>query len=290
MKTERQIALFGAKGRVGQAVSRLAKEQGIPITKVRWVETEFNQAVSNACRQLQETTGAIDIVFAGGLTDPAFGKQMLLRSNAEWPVRIIEATAFDTRFRYLTLGSVPELFAPLAAKNPYLSSKAALWQGIKTLSNNPIMKHRLVHLRGHTFYGAAPAPHSFLGQVYQSLLDGHSFSMSHGRQLREYFHFDDVSHSILALLSQPWGSCNEFNLSTGHPVYLSELAQTVFEYFNASENLHIGTITASSAENFDVKFPKSPAWLLGQPRPQIEGIINWLEILLDTAKSKNPDT
>ena len=120
------------------------------------------------------------------------------------PVSVIEATVDRRQFRYLTIGSVLETFSNLAADNRYLASKAALWARVEGHTTDPRFKGRMMHLRGHTFYGGAPAPHLFLGQIYESLRTGRPLRMSEGRQLREYAHVEDVASSIARLLARPW--------------------------------------------------------------------------------------
>ena len=141
------------------------------------------------------------IAFASGLTDPDASEADLMRANVAFPLRVIEATAGDLRFRYLTIGSALEGFAALATNNRYLASKAALGTRLCRLAGDLALDGRITHLRLHTLYGAAPALHSFLGQIYESLRMRRPFRMSEGRQLREYAHIADVARSICALFS-----------------------------------------------------------------------------------------
>ena len=135
----------------------------------------------------------MDIVFASGLTDPNAPEVELTLANVKRPVTVIEATIDRKQFRYLTIGSVLETFSSLAARNRYLASKAALWARIEDLTADPRLNGRMMHLRGHTFYGGPPASHLFLGQMYESLRTGRPLRMSEGRQLREYAHVEDVA-------------------------------------------------------------------------------------------------
>jgi nucleoside-diphosphate-sugar epimerase len=186
------------------------------------------------------------------------------------------------QLRYLTIGSVLETFSSLTASNCYyLASKAALWARIERLATDPRLDGRIAHLRGHTVYGGgAPAPHSFLGQMHESLRTGRPFLMSEGRQLREYAHVDDVARSIAALLARAWGGPAAIDLSTGEPVRLSELARAVFRAFDSEHLLQVGALPTPEGENLSAKFSRSPAWLLGRPRPAIEGIVQWSSDLL----------
>jgi nucleoside-diphosphate-sugar epimerase len=143
-----------------------------------------------------------------------------------------------------------------------------------------------MHLRGHTFYGGAPAPHLFLGQMYESLREGSPLRMSAGRQLREYAHVEDVATSIVALLGRDWARPETIDLSTGEPVRLSDLARAVFRAFDREELLQVGALPTPAGENLDLRFPRSPAWLLGQPRPPVDGIIEWFSALLQRPRAR----
>ena len=222
----------------------------------------------------------MDVVFASGLTDPGASEADLILANVERPIGLIEATIDDRRFRYLSIGSVLETFPALAADNRYLASKAAYGERLAALTAGIRLRNRIMHLRGHTFYGGAPAPHSFLGQMYDSLRTRRPFRMSQGRQLREYAHVDDVASSLAALLSRDWSGAGAMDLSTGEPVTLSVLARAVFKKFGCEELLEIGALPTPAGENQDRTFPRSPDWLLGQSRPPIDGITQWLSGLL----------
>jgi nucleoside-diphosphate-sugar epimerase len=279
----RSVVLFGASGRVGQAVAAALRQTGSSVETVSWVDasTQAPRDRQDIVAHLDALQGDLDIVFAGGVTDPGLPQAALMLGNVERPAGVIEATAGDPRYRYLTIGSVLETFSELTANNRYLASKAALWERIEGFANDPRLGGRIAHLRGHTFYGGAPAPHSFLGQLYDSLRARRPLPMSQGRQLREYTHVDDAARSIVALLARDWNGSVAHDLSSGEPVMLSELARAVFQAFGCEELLQIGALPTPTGENFGVHFPRSPEWLLGRPRPPIEGIIEWLSAILD---------
>jgi nucleoside-diphosphate-sugar epimerase len=283
----RSVVMFGSSGRVGRAVAGALAKIGCPVEAVSWLDAKTRTARDQReiLAQLAAVKGDVDIVFASGLTDPSASMADLALANVERPIGVIEATIGWNQFRYLTIGSVLETLSDLAASNRYLASKAALWARIKGLAADPRLNGRIMHLRGHTFYGGAPAPHLFLGQMYDSLRAGQPFRMSEGRQLREYAHVDDVALSIIALLARAWTGSTAIDLSTGEPVRLSELARAVFRAFDCERLLQLGALPTPAGENLGVKFPRSPAWLLGQPRPADEGIIEWFSDLLDRPRT-----
>src|SRR5262249_19883526 len=182
-------------------------EAGCRVEAVSWLDRSTGAARprQEILAQLAAVEGPADIVFASGLTDPSTSAGDLALANVDRPVGVIEATIDWTHWRYMTIGSVLETFSRLTASNRYLASKAALWARIERLAADPRLHGRIVHLRGHTVYGGdAPAPHSFLGQMYESLHTRRPCRMSEGRQLREYAHVDDIARSIAALLARAW--------------------------------------------------------------------------------------
>jgi nucleoside-diphosphate-sugar epimerase len=283
----RSVVVFGSSGRIGRAVAGALAEIGCHVEALSWLDSKTKTVRDwrDILAQLAAVKGDVDIVFASGLTDASASARDLALANVERPVRVIEATLHCKRFRYLTIGSVLETFSNLVASNRYLASKAALWERIGGLAADPRLDGRIMHLRGHTFYGGPPAPHLFLGQMYDSLCTGRPLRMSAGRQLREYAHVDDVALSIIALLSRSWTGPVAVDLSTGEPVRLAELARAVFRAFDCEKLLQIDALPTPAGENLDVKFPRSPAWLLGRPRPATEGIIEWLSGLLDRPRA-----
>jgi nucleoside-diphosphate-sugar epimerase len=279
----RTVIIFGSNGRIGRAVAGALAEIGYPTHAVSWLDAKTKTARDqrDILAQLAAIRGDSDIIFASGLTDPNASAADLALANVEQPVGVIEGTIDRKQFRYLTIGSVLETFSGLTTSNRYLASKEALWARVKGLAADPLLAGRIMHLRGHTFYGGAPAPHLFLGQMYDSLRAGRPFRMSEGRQFREYAHVDDVALSIIALLTRAWTDQVAIDLSSGEPVRLSELARAVFRAFDCEQLLQLGVLPTPEGENLAVKFPRSPAWLLGRPRPPIEGIIAWFSCLLD---------
>jgi nucleoside-diphosphate-sugar epimerase len=282
--SHRTLVIFGSSGRIGRAVAEASAQIGCPVATVSWLDakTKAPRNRREILAQLAAVEGNVDVVFASGLTDPNASAADLALGNVEQPISVIEATIDRNQFRYLTIGSVLETRLSLTESNRYLASKAALWAHIKRVAVDPRLDGRIMHLRGHTFYGGAPAPHLFLGQMYDSLRAGRPFRMSEGRQLREYAHVDDVALSIITLLARTWTGPIVTDLNSGEPVRLSELARAVFQAFDCEHLLELGALPTPAGENMDVTFPRSPAWLLGQPRPAVAGIVEWFSELLSS--------
>src|SRR5262249_8567496 len=150
----RSVVIFGASGRIGGALTRALAKIGCPVETVTWLDVKTRAARDRReiLAQLAGLKGEIDIVFASGLIDPNASPDDLALANVERPIGLIEATIDCKQFRYLTIGSVMEMFSSLASSNRYLASKRALWTRIEGLAADPRLNARIRHLRGHTWY------------------------------------------------------------------------------------------------------------------------------------------
>jgi len=212
--------LFGAGGNLGSAIHNRLLVNGHKVYRVAWTQAAEWLGASGTASRLDAIRGEIfritggetDILFAGGDTNPSHSAGALHRSNTHFPQAIISATATLSGFRYVTFGTIMEAFAGMAECNPYIASKVALGQWITNQTPNaharredamPDLRGRSAHLQIHTLYGGGtPVPHMFLGQLVAALRKQQPFSMSAGRQLREYHHVDDIAGAVARLLSR----------------------------------------------------------------------------------------
>ncbi len=272
----RTLLLLGAKGRLGGAIAAAASRRGRPCLTLAWDAVGASADPDTLRSRLREAGAHADVVFAGGLTDPALSAEALHTANVDLPALVVEAGAGRTGLRFLAIGSTLACLPALVAGNRYLASKAALAARVTAWASEARLRACVRLLGLHTLYGAAPAPHSFLGQIHTSLATGAPFRMSAGRQLREFHHVDDVAESVLALTVRDWDAPAALNLSTGRPVHLAELAQAIFHAFGREGDLVVGALATPAGENEGTVFARSPDWLLGRPREPVAGIVEWL--------------
>ena len=262
------IAVVGSDGQIGQAlVVRLRA-----AAPERKIFTPAWQALhENPKREVDRLAGfgPVDWVWASGLTNPKAGSALLLEANFEGPRRAIEVARSYPGQRFLTLGTVHEHFPELCAANPYFESKRRLAEWIRGVPG-------ALHVRLHTVYGPAPQPHMFLGQMVTALAQNRPFRMSSGEQLREYHHVEDVAGALVRLLLRSdWSewSSHTLDLSHGRPLRLRDLAIGVFSALGRESLLELGALGAAASENREVQFQASPAWLLGDVRDPLAGVI-----------------
>mgnify|MGYP001568193315 FL=1 len=268
------IAVIGASGCLGTALMARFGDRAVGFG---WRDLE------KAVLLLQ--SGSYDVVFACGLTNPSHPAVDLYEANCALPRHFIEATADNDRLRYITVGTMMELFPGIVSSNTYVKSKYDLSEWIRKESQKTGMRERLLHLRLHTLYGGRPRDHLFLGQIASALKSGLVFNMSDGAQLREYHHVDDMAVSFQALSGVKWefsGSTIEIN--SGAPVRLVDLAWAVFKAFGKERLLNVGVIKSPGFENREHIFPRSQRWLLGEPRDTVSGVIEWLKAEVGAAE------
>ncbi len=262
---QRHVILFGASGQLGRALASALSAENRPFTPVARAPGWEDRIVS-----VVAAGKPVDVVFAGGLTDPRLPYEELRGANVLLPRAV--AGLVGPVARYLTFGTVLELLEGADRVNPYVRSKAELAALIARFPPGSAL-----HLRLHTLYGAKASPHMFLGQMVAALSREREFKMSEGSQLREYHHVDDVAQSILRLLAHEWtGLGASLELSTGRPVRLADLARGVFEMLGSENQLQIGALPRAEVENLERVFPASPEWLLGNPRESVSGVIESL--------------
>ena len=94
---------------------------------------------------------------------------------------------------------------------------------------------RLFHV-----YGPLEHPQRLLPSVINTLLDGREFAATDGAQLRDFVHVEDVAAALLRLAAA--GAGGEFNVCSGVPTSIREIASLVGDQLGRSELLRFGAI------------------------------------------------
>jgi nucleoside-diphosphate-sugar epimerase len=100
---------------------------------------------------------------------------------------------------------------------------------------------RVFHL-----YGPFEPPTRLVPTVIRSLLRGEPANCTHGRQLRDFLHVDDVARAFVTLL----GSDVEgpVNIASGIPVSIADVAHTIAREVQAPDLVRLGVLTAPESE------------------------------------------
>ncbi len=91
-------------------------------------------------------------------------------------------------------------------------------------------------------YGPNEHPQRLVSSVILSLLKGEPAKCSHGRQIRDYMHVQDVADGLVALLDSEVGGA--VNISSGQAATLREIVLTIGRLLERPELIQLGAIPA----------------------------------------------
>lgn len=87
-------------------------------------------------------------------------------------------------------------------------------------------------------YGPGEPSGRFIPSLIRGLLRGEPVACSHGRQIRDFIHVDDVAGGLVALLSGDAGGA--FNIATGRATSLREIAERVIARLGRADLVQFG--------------------------------------------------
>lgn len=138
-------------------------------------------------------------------------------------------------------GVCSESGTPLNPATTYGVCKNVLQQTLRAFCE----EENLSSAWGRVFflYGPNEHPARLVSSVINSLLRGDVAKCSHGNQLRDFMHVEDVASAFVALLD-----CNvtgPVNIASGQPISLREVVLYAADYIGAHERVEFGAIPAS---------------------------------------------
>ena len=137
-------------------------------------------------------------------------------------------------------GYCSEKLTPAVPNTVYGSCKQALNLLVQSFAS----QNALSAAWGRVFflYGPNEHPQRLVSSVILSLLKGDPAKTSHGKQIRDYMHVQDVADGMVALLdSEVTGSVN---VSSGQATTLREIVLTVGRVLEKPELIQLGAIPA----------------------------------------------
>lgn len=141
-------------------------------------------------------------------------------------------------------GYCSEVLTPCRPKTPYGVCKNALQETMRGFCK----KEGVSGAWGRIFflYGPGEHPARLVPSVIVSLLRGETARCTHGKQIRDFLHVEDVASAFVALLdSKVEGAVN---IVSGQPVELCGLVNTVADQLVARERVQFGAIAAPQDE------------------------------------------
>jgi nucleoside-diphosphate-sugar epimerase len=137
-------------------------------------------------------------------------------------------------------GHCSEATTPLHPTTVYGSAKAALYMLAESIARESGLS--LAWTRPFFLYGPREHPDRLVASVIGSLLRGELARTSHGRQVRDYLHVQDVADAVVAVLeSEITGAVN---VGGGDGVAIAEIVRRLGDIIGRPDLLRIGALEA----------------------------------------------
>ncbi|HZT43590.1 MAG TPA: NAD(P)-dependent oxidoreductase [Chthonomonadaceae bacterium] len=154
---------------------------------------------------------------------------------------VMSGSCFEYDLRY---GYCSERVTPLAPDTLYGTCKHALHTMLVVFADQAGLSQawgRIFYL-----YGPHEYPQRLVPSVIRALLDGETARCSHGRQIRDFLHVQDVAGAFVALLRSD--VAGPVNIASGQPVALQEVIGKIAARLNAEDRVQLGVLPAPPSE------------------------------------------
>ncbi len=182
--------------------------------------------------------------------------QAFARSGGQRAVIAGTCAEYDWRYGYCS-----ELVTPLSPVTLYGTCKHALHLMSEALAKQDGLS--LAWGRVFSLYGPYEPPNRLVSSVIRSLLQGKPALCSHGRQIRDLLHVEDVAGAFVALLQSV--AEGGVNVASGVPIPLREVICKIAESLGRHELVQLGAIPAAVNE---------PPFLVADIR-RLAGEVGW---------------
>jgi nucleoside-diphosphate-sugar epimerase len=137
-------------------------------------------------------------------------------------------------------GNCSEAISPLDSDSLYGTSKNAFQKILASFSS----KVSLSSSWGRVFflYGPHEYPSRLVPSVITSLIRNEPALCSHGNQIRDFMHVEDVANAMVSLLES--NVTGPVNIASGKPVFIKDIVNKIAELLNKSDNLKLGALPA----------------------------------------------
>jgi nucleoside-diphosphate-sugar epimerase len=172
-------------------------------------------------------------------------------------------------------GYCTEGLTPCVPDTVYGACKHALHEMVRTFAAGRELS--TAWPRVFFLYGPREHPERLVSSVIRSLLRGEPARCSHGRQIRDYLHVQDVADGLVAVLDSDVRDA--INVSSGQPTALREISSTIGRLTGRPELVHLGALPARANDVPLVVGSNAKAAALGwQPRYDLEsGLLQAIE-------------
>ena len=164
-------------------------------------------------------------------------------------------------------GYCTEGLTPCVPDTVYGASKHALHEMVRTYAGGRDLS--AAWARVFFLYGPNEHPDRLVPSVIRSILRGEAARCSHGRQIRDYLHVQDVADGLVAVLDSEIRDA--VNVSSGQAITLREITSTIGRLTGRPDLVQLGAIPARPNDVALVIGSNARAAALGwQPRYDLE--------------------
>ncbi|CAN5544663.1 NAD(P)-dependent oxidoreductase [soil metagenome] len=145
---------------------------------------------------------------------------------------------------YTDQESLSEVKSPLVPKSVYAVSKRDLYLKLQKYAS----ENGLSYAWGRIFflYGGFESPNRFVPSIVRSLLQNEEAKCSHGEQIRDLMHVEDVGGAFVELLDGDVQGA--VNIASGEGHRLRDVATMIAEIIGKPELLRIGALSSAPSE------------------------------------------
>jgi dTDP-6-deoxy-L-talose 4-dehydrogenase (NAD+) len=256
-----RVLVTGAAGFVGSQVVRQLATQGHDVIAVDRDDIGLNQC-AHAAPGI--STAAIDLADRAGLgallketrpeaiihlawyADPAdYLTSHLNLASLTMTTALVEAALAGACRKVVVGGSCVEYAAharlitesdPVDPRTLYAACKQAAWQVARALAAE--VGAELAWARIFHIHGPGEDRRRLIPWVASQLRSGVSVELTDGTQIRDHLHVSDVASGLVTLLAP--GASGIYNVSSGEPVSLRHVLETIGEIVGGSQHLKFG--------------------------------------------------
>jgi nucleoside-diphosphate-sugar epimerase len=145
--------------------------------------------------------------------------------------------------RFVGVGSCAE-YATGAAATVYGAAKASAFALLSAVFVDA--PERLAWARVFFPYGPGEKPSRLIPSLIQGLGSGRPVPLTHGRQVRDFMHRDDVAEAIWLVAKR--GLAGAVDIGTGRGTTVREVAEEIGAALGGADLLRFGSIAVSAAE------------------------------------------
>jgi nucleoside-diphosphate-sugar epimerase len=154
---------------------------------------------------------------------------------------VMAGTCAEYDWRY---GYCSESVTPLLPSTLYGTCKHSLQMMLSAFSKETGMSSAWGRI--FSLYGPYEHPDRLVSSVINSLLQGRPARCTHGNQIRDFLHVQDIANAFALLLDT--SITGPVNIASGQPVALREVIRKIGEKLNKIEQIHLNALETTPGD------------------------------------------